>query len=77
MEMNVFPLIKKIKKDKRIEINKKVVTITGVTSESNVLNEWIEVLNAEDWTAEVTIVNFSQTDKQNPGLFELEILLHE
>jgi hypothetical protein len=77
LEMNIFPLSKKIKKDKRIEINRKVVSITGVTYDSNILNKWIEILNTESWTSEVTIVNFSQTDKQNPGLFELEILLNE
>jgi hypothetical protein len=77
LELTVFPLQSKIKKDKKIEFNKELVIVKGISQSSDLLNKWIETLGTEQWIKEITIFNYSQTDKQNPGIFELEILLNE
>ncbi len=77
LELTVFPLQSKIKKDKKIEFNKELVIVKGISQTSEVLNQWIETLGKEEWVQEITIFNYSQTDKQNPGIFELEIILNE
>lgn len=73
LTMDIFPLKKKIKKDKMIEFDKARMIVEGVSPSSSVLNQWVEDLNGEDWVNEVYINNFSTTDKQHPGKFELII----
>jgi len=77
LELSIFPLKSKVKKEKKIEFSKELISVKGISQSSGLLNNWIEILGKEDWIKEVTILNYSQTDKQNPGIFELEIVLNE
>lgn len=76
LEMKIAPILKKIKKDERVEISPNKLLIKGVAPISIDLNEWVLKLNNEDWVKETVIVNYSQTDRENPGIFNLEISLN-
>lgn len=76
LEMKIAPILKKIKKDERVEISPNKLLIKGVAPVSLDLNEWVLKLNNEEWIQETIIVNYSQTDRENPGIFNLEISLN-
>ena len=50
--------------------------IKGVAPISMDLNEWVLKLDNEDWIGETVIINYSQTDREYPGIFDLEIKLN-
>ncbi len=76
LEMEIVPVVKKLKEDEKVELDPTVIFIEGVAPNSLDLNEWLSKLDEEDWIEETTLVNYSQTNKEYPGIFELVIQLN-
>lgn len=76
LEFKIVPIEKKMKKGERIELDPSRIEIKGVAPVSLDLNEWVLKLDNESWIGETVIVNYSQTDREYPGIFDLEISLN-
>ncbi len=62
-ELTYQPITKKIKKNKAIRLKENSVTISGVSTDSNLLFNWIQVLESFDWISKVTPVNYGSQSK--------------
>jgi hypothetical protein len=76
LEFKIVPIKKKVKKGERVELDPSKMRIKGVAPISMDLNEWVLKLDNEDWIGETVIINYSQTDREYPGIFDLEIKLN-
>jgi hypothetical protein len=70
-ECTVNPLIDKMKPEKPVQLNK-FISISGVSSGSITLNEWIDSLNKYQWIKDIEIINYKKKDSK--GEFEIKIL---
>jgi len=68
------PLIKRIKPEKPITINTKVITITGKSSDSHFFSSWLLDLEEMDWIKKVDIINYGILSNAIPD-FEIKITL--
>lgn len=76
LEFKIVPIQKKMKKGERLELDPSTMHIKGVAPVSLDLNEWVLKLDNEEWISETVIINYSQTDREYPGIFDLEIKLN-
>ncbi len=77
LELNIGIIENKLKEGEKLKIKKDEIYIKGIAEESIELKEFILKLEQEQWIAESVIQNYSQADRENPGLFEIKITLHE
>lgn len=77
LELNIGLIENKIKDQEKLKIAKKNIYIKGVAKQSIELKEFILKLENENWVKESTIQNYSQTDREYPGLFEIKIIINE
>lgn len=77
LELNIGLIENKIKSGEKLKIAKNQIYIKGIAQQSIELKEFILKLENEDWVKESTIQNYNQTDRENPGLFEIKIALNE
>ncbi|MCG8577749.1 MAG: hypothetical protein MI810_22905 [Flavobacteriales bacterium] len=73
-EIQIRPLLAEIKDKHKIEFMEKLIMLNGKSKSSQVLQKWIEVLEAREWVENVEIVHYTYT--KNLGNFELQILLN-
>jgi hypothetical protein len=69
-------LNKALKDGERSNFIKENILITGVSPNSADLNKWTVLLHGLEFVNEVTINNYSQSDRENPGIFDLIIQLN-
>ena len=74
-EVNYQPLIKRIKADKPIEINKRVLLISGSSNHSESFSNWIAQLETLDWIKKINI-NYGEGDTLVSN-FRLNITLED
>lgn len=72
-ETDIFPLQKKLKEEQEALFLHRAIHVSGTTSNSNYLNEWIKILNQEQWAEEVNILNYFQENASTSGVFTIEI----
>jgi len=72
-ELNYQPLIKGIKLDKPIQIDEKIVLISGISSDSEVFSKWLTALEAIEWIGDVDILNYA-FKSNNSNEFSLKIV---
>lgn len=73
--LEIFPLQGKISKEKPIGFSFNKVTIEGVSTESDVLDKWIQQCKRFDWVKDVLIVKYNFDHEKKKGFFKLEFLL--
>lgn len=76
LQMDIHPLEKNLKDGDRSAFLGSRVLITGIAPKSTSLNKWTVLLDELDFIEEVTINNYSQGDRENPGIFDLMIELN-
>jgi len=76
LELDIKPLNKTLKDGERSNFIKENVLVTGVSPNSADLNKWTVLLHGLEFVNEVTINNYSQSDRENPGIFDLIIQLN-
>ncbi len=77
LELNIGLLENKMKEGEKLKIKKNEIYIKGVADKTIELKEFILKLENEKWVAQSVIQNYSQSDRENPGLFEIKITLNE
>lgn len=73
--LEIFPVNGKISKEKPIAFSFNKVLVEGISSESEVLDNWISQCKKFDWVKEVQIVKYNFDHEKRKGLFKLELLL--
>jgi len=75
--LQIHPVLEDVKDTKEITIEKGIILVKGEAKYSIVLNEWVNVLTNEPWTAKVNIINYEQESLQEPGRFEIQLIIKE
>ncbi|WP_430412803.1 hypothetical protein [Kordia sp.] len=76
-ELNYQPIVKRIKKEKPVELQKHTIVISGISTDSDLFLNWIHTLESFDWILHVTPINYGSTAKNSTN-FGLKIQLsHE
>ncbi|MBL4705808.1 MAG: hypothetical protein JKY54_14880 [Flavobacteriales bacterium] len=76
LKLEIRPLDKALKDGERSNFVKDNILISGVSPNSADLNKWTILLHGLDFIKEVTINNYSQADREHPGIFDLKIELN-
>lgn len=76
LQLDIKPLDKTLKDGERSSFIKETILVTGVSPNSADLNKWTVLLHGLEFVNEVTINNYSQSDRENPGIFDLIIQLN-
>ncbi|MBC2844618.1 hypothetical protein [Winogradskyella flava] len=74
-ELNYQPLIKKIKADKVIEMQKDNILISGQTNKGILFSQWIYELEAKPWISSVNILGFEDINRETSN-FTIKLNLH-
>ncbi|MBR9915726.1 MAG: hypothetical protein GYB32_13025 [Algicola sp.] len=74
-ELNYQPLLKKIKYDKAIALDSNILIISGSSSNSIVVPQWIAQLERMKWINHIEITNFDET-KEDTSQFTIKIHIH-
>lgn len=77
LTLEIGLLENRIKEDEKLKINKKLASIRGVSSKTIELKEFLLKLEQEDWVNESVIQSYELDNRENPGLFEIKIMLNE
>lgn len=56
--LDAFPLKEALKPKRKVELNRETVTVTGFSSSSKVLDDWMEVLEQKKWINGVELMNY-------------------
>lgn len=56
--LEAFPLTEALKPKRKVELNRQQVSITGYSSNSKVLDDWMEQLEQKKWIAGVELLNY-------------------
>ncbi|WP_298507504.1 hypothetical protein [uncultured Kordia sp.] len=62
-ELKYQPITKKIKKNTAIRLTQNTIIISGISTDSNLLFNWIQTLESFDWIVKVTPVNYGSQSK--------------
>lgn len=73
-ELNIIPVKKEYKENKKIFFENKIILIKGETFEESSFNEWLEDLKKIDWLQRFEIISLKK-DKNNKSMFEIKITL--
>jgi len=66
------PLLNKIQKNESVSPQKKIV-VTGSSTNSLVLNQWLNQLAGINWIKKTNVISFKQNDENKQGIFIFEI----
>ena len=72
-ELWAQPLQGKIKTDKEIIYNRNKISVSGYTTKSTLLNQFMQNLEEEKWIDDVSIIDYSFDNTNNRALFKIEI----
>lgn len=75
-ELNVNPLIKKLKNEIEPEFLMNTIQVSGLSINSTILNDWVKELNKEKWIKKIVILNYNQEAAITAGEFKIEITLN-
>ncbi|WP_407556491.1 hypothetical protein [Winogradskyella sp. 4-2091] len=73
-EFNYQPLLKRIKVDKAIELERNSISVSGASSDSDAFSKWIALLEQEDWIDKVEIIDYGST-ASSVSDFRIKIVL--
>ncbi len=73
-EINFQPIEKRIKENTPISLTQDVITIFGISNESNMFSEWIGKLEGLHWVSSVKVVDYSDSTKKTSD-FGMKIYL--
>lgn len=73
-ELNIIPIKKEYKENKKIFFENKIVLVKGETFEESSFNEWLEDLKKMNWVQRFEIISLRK-DKNNKSIFEIKITL--
>ncbi|OFX36399.1 MAG: hypothetical protein A2X08_14935 [Bacteroidetes bacterium GWA2_32_17] len=74
--MDINPLKKKLKENQAPEFNRNTILISGITPNSNILNDWIKKLQQQKWVKQINIMNYSQENAVVKGEFKIEMIFN-
>jgi len=66
------PLLNKIQKNEAITPQKKII-IYGSSTNSLILNQWLNQLAGLNWIEKTNVISYKQNDENQQGIFEFEI----
>lgn len=72
-EMNLFPLLKALKPKHKVEIDNTQIVVLGITSNSKILDDWMEDLEKKEWIQSVEVINYSRLDDEHANF---HIIIH-
>ena len=75
-EYNYQPLIKRVKPDKPILLDQKVIIVSGRSSDSELFSTWIAELEEIDWIKKVDIISYGLDSNRFPD-FKIKISLSD
>lgn len=75
LNLEIFPLEGKISREKPVGFAFNKVLVEGVSSESDVLDKWMDQCKKFDWVKDVLIVKYTFDHEKKRGWFKLELLL--
>ncbi|AUC77573.1 hypothetical protein [Olleya sp. Bg11-27] len=75
-EFNYQPLLKRVKSEKQIEINKNSITIFGVSNDSEIFSIWINQLEQQNWIEKIDIIAYGLS-ASNTSDFKIKIILDD
>jgi len=75
--LNIHPLKKKNpnEEDKGYFFETKLIQISGNCKRNTELNEWMKKMKKENWVQDLTLLNYRQDNKDENGIFLIEIKL--
>jgi Tfp pilus assembly protein PilN len=56
--LDAFPLTQALKPKRKVELNRENITVTGFSSDSKVLDDWMEMLEKKSWIKAVELINY-------------------
>lgn len=74
-DLEYQPLLKRINKEKPIEINKGIIRIAGTSDDSEVFSDWITQLERLEWVDKVDIIDYG-TESRSVSDFQIKVALH-
>jgi len=75
-EFNYQPLLKRVKSEKQIEINKNSITVFGVSNDSRIFSTWINQLEQQNWIEKVDIIAYGLSSSTTSE-FKIKIILDD
>lgn len=72
--LNVFPLKKEIKENKKVEFIFNTIQIACTTKDEHLLNEWMQSIKKMNWVDKFEVLSLKR-DKRNTTSFEIKIVL--
>ena len=75
-EMNFQPLLKDIKENKELVYIKKLIIVSGVSTDSKVFSTWLEALEDFNWIEKIDITAYDYTE-QDASIFSLKIYMSD
>lgn len=74
-ELIVFPLTSKLKNKQKIEIDQKMITISGTTIGNEELDDWIETMDRFDWIQGIQLLNYIKNEHGNADFkFQIQLI---
>jgi Tfp pilus assembly protein PilN len=74
--LETFPLLEPLKPKRKVELNSKHLTISGFSSSSKVLDDWMEALERKQWISGVELMNYVRINDQK-ATFQLLVKISE
>lgn len=74
-ELEFQPLVKRIKKEKPIELDTNTIIISGTSNDSKVFSEWVSMLEKLHWVKNIGVVDYGSKSK-SISEFQIKITLH-
>ncbi len=72
-QLALNPVRKKVKEHESIDIRQNTIIINGSSTNSTILNQWIEELKNFAWIVQLDIINYKQESLHSSGDFSIEI----
>ena len=76
LSLNFQPLLKRIKDDKEIIYDNKVILISGESANSVLFSNWISTLEAKTWIKNVEIIEYGNVSNSKSN-FSIKLLLND
>tara|TARA_R110002072_G_scaffold7503_2_gene40910 strand:- start:700636 stop:701841 length:1206 start_codon:yes stop_codon:yes gene_type:complete len=74
-EISYQPILKTIRSDKKIEIDKKAIKIVAECTSKDDYSKWVEKIEYWNWIQEVTVINYNYLNSGRDK-FELKIIIN-
>ena len=75
IHLAINPVVRKKKAADKTAFLFNEIQLTGKTTESVELNEWIKLTKSKPWVKEVNIIDFNREKKKSTAFFELQIIV--